>query len=78
VVQAGTFGDVRNAEALRQRIAELDNNLLIAVQPATTPEGRAVNRVVVGQGLNRPAAEDLRKRLQQRGISGLVRQAENL
>ncbi|KAA9331405.1 septal ring lytic transglycosylase RlpA family protein [Hymenobacter busanensis] len=78
VVQAGTFATTANAEALRQRIAQLDNALPIAVQPTTTPEGRSVSRVVVGQGLDRSAAEDLRKRLQQRGINGLVRQAENL
>ncbi|WP_400192571.1 septal ring lytic transglycosylase RlpA family protein [Hymenobacter sp. B81] len=78
VVQAGTFGDAANAQALQQRIAALDQGLPVAVKPATTPEGRAVSRVVVGQGLDRSAAEQLRRRLQQRGISGLVRQAENL
>lgn len=77
VVQAGTFGDIRNAMAVQNKIQSLDGNLLVTVASGT-PEGKPLNRVLVGRFRNRAEAEALRKLLQQKGISGLVRQSENL
>ncbi|KUG06147.1 hypothetical protein ASU33_01915 [Solirubrum puertoriconensis] len=77
VVQAGTFGELRNAEALAAQIKALDAQLPVAVRTDNV-NGRALNRVIVGERLPRPQADELWQRLQNRGISGLVRQAENL
>ncbi|AYA38147.1 septal ring lytic transglycosylase RlpA family protein [Hymenobacter oligotrophus] len=77
VVQAGTFGELRNAEALAAQIKALDAQLPVAVHTDNV-NGRALNRVIVGERLPRPQADELWQRLQTRGINGLVRQAENL
>ncbi|MCC3155852.1 septal ring lytic transglycosylase RlpA family protein [Hymenobacter sp. 15J16-1T3B] len=77
VVQAGTFGELRNAEALVAQIKALDAKLPVAVRQDNV-NGRPLNRVIVGQRLARAEADDVWQRLQNRGISGLVRQAENL
>ncbi|UYZ58578.1 septal ring lytic transglycosylase RlpA family protein [Hymenobacter latericus] len=77
VVQAGTFGELRNAEALAAQIKALDAQLPVAVRQDNV-NGRPLNRVIVGERLPRPQADELWQRLQSRGISGLVRQAENL
>ncbi|OON70742.1 septal ring lytic transglycosylase RlpA family protein [Hymenobacter sp. CRA2] len=77
VVQAGTFGELRNAEALAAQIKALDAQLAVAVRQDNV-NGRALNRVIVGQRLPRAEADDVWQRLQNRGINGLVRQAENL
>ncbi|RAK64708.1 septal ring lytic transglycosylase RlpA family protein [Hymenobacter edaphi] len=77
VVQAGTFGELRNAEALMAQIKSLDAQLPVAVRQDNV-NGRPLNRVIVGQRMPRSVADDLWQRLQNRGISGLVRQAENL
>lgn len=77
VVQAGTFGELRNAEALMAQIKALDAQLAVAVRQDQV-NGRAMNRVIVGQRMPRAVADDVWQRLQNRGISGLVRQAENL
>lgn len=77
VVQAGTFGELRNAEALMAQIKALDAKLPVAVRQDNV-NGRPLNRVIVGQRLPRAEADDVWQRLQNRGINGLVRQAENL
>lgn len=77
VVQAGTFGELRNAEALMAQIKALDAKLAVAVRQDNV-NGRPLNRVIVGQRLARAEADDVWQRLQTRGINGLVRQAENL
>jgi rare lipoprotein A len=77
VVQAGTFGELRNAEALAAQIKALDAKLAVAVRQDNV-NGRAMNRVIVGQRLPRAVADDVWQRLQNRGINGMVRQAENL
>lgn len=77
VVQAGTFGELRNAEALMAQIKALDQQLPVAVRQENV-NGRPLNRVIVGQRMPRAQADDVWQRLQGRGINGLVRQAENL
>jgi rare lipoprotein A len=77
VVQAGTFGELRNAEALMAQIKALDAQLPVAVRQDNV-NGRPLNRVIVGQRMPRAQADDVWQRLQNRGITGLVRQAENL
>lgn len=77
VVQAGTFGDARNAQAVQSRILALDNSLTVTVA-AGSKEGKPLNRVLVGTYQDRAEAEKVRLRLQKWGIAGLVRQGENL
>jgi rare lipoprotein A len=77
VVQAGTFGEMRNAEAMAAQIKSLDAKLAVAVRTDNV-NGRPLNRVIVGQRMPRSQADELWQRLQSRGINGLVRQAENL
>lgn len=72
VVQAGTFGDMRNAEAMQAKILKMDSQLAVSVTNDTNGT-KPLNRVVVGNFDNRAAAEAVRKRLQQKGITGLVR-----
>ncbi|MBG8553138.1 septal ring lytic transglycosylase RlpA family protein [Hymenobacter guriensis] len=77
IVQAGTFGDVRNAQAVQSKILALDNKLSVRVA-TNLQEGKPLNRVIVEGLADRAAAETVQKRLQQWGIAGLVRQKENL
>lgn len=77
VVQAGTFGDARNAQAVQNKIQSLDKTLSVTVA-SSTQDGKSLNRVIINGLADRTAAEALRKRLMQWGIAGLVRQSENL
>lgn len=77
VVQAGTFGDARNAQAVLDKIMALDRTLAVSMA-AGTKEGKPVSRVLVGGFQDRAEADKVRLRLQQWGIAGLVRQGENL
>jgi rare lipoprotein A len=77
VVQAGTFGDARNAQAVQNKILSLDNTLAVSVA-AGSKEGKPVSRVLISGFQDRAEADKLRLRLQQWGIAGLVRQSENL
>ncbi|MCC2545977.1 septal ring lytic transglycosylase RlpA family protein [Hymenobacter sp. BT175] len=76
VVQAGTFGDPRNAQAVQARIQAIDKQLPVTIAQETAG-GRSLSRVLVGQFTDREAAEALRKQLLTKGITGLVRQREN-
>ncbi|WP_054414303.1 septal ring lytic transglycosylase RlpA family protein [Hymenobacter sp. DG25A] len=76
VIQAGTYGDARNAQAVQAKIQALDNTLPVSIA-ATTVDGRSLNRVIVGQYASPADAEATRRKLQEWGISGLVRQKEN-
>ena len=78
VVQAGTFGDVRNAQAIIDRIQGLDPKLLATNVPTSTPEGKTLNRVVVGRFATQAEAQAVCLRLVKVGVIGLVRQGENL
>ncbi|UOG75296.1 septal ring lytic transglycosylase RlpA family protein [Hymenobacter tibetensis] len=78
VVQAGTFGDVRNAQAMIDRIQSLDPKLLVTTVAANTPEGKTLNRVVVGRFATPAEAKAICQRLAKVGVIGLVRQGENL
>ncbi|QIX61735.1 septal ring lytic transglycosylase RlpA family protein [Hymenobacter sp. BT18] len=77
IVQAGTFGDVRNAEAVQNRILALDKTLNVRVA-TNVQAGKPLNRVIVDNLTDRASAELVQKKLQQWGIAGLVRQKENL
>ena len=73
IVQAGTFGDPNNAQAMLARIAAIDENLTVALQPEVL-SGQLCNRVIVGNYADRAEAEAVRRRLQVWGIGGLVRE----
>jgi rare lipoprotein A len=73
LVQAGTFADPQNAQAMLARILTIDQALPAEVV-TTTVAGRPVNRVVVGQLDSWLAAETVRRNLQLWGIAGLVYQ----
>lgn len=78
VIQAGTFGDARNARAVMDKIQSTEPKLLVTMVATTSAEGRALNRVVVGRFATQAEADIVRQRLARLGISGLVRQGENL
>ncbi|WP_055562427.1 septal ring lytic transglycosylase RlpA family protein [Hymenobacter sp. AT01-02] len=78
VIQAGTFGDVRNAQALLTKIQNLEPQLIASTVAASTPAGKPLNRVVVGRFATQAEADVVRQRLARAGITGLVRQGENL
>jgi rare lipoprotein A len=71
LVQAGTFTDAQNAQAMLARILTIDQALPAEVVTATVA-GRPVSRVVVGQLDSWLAAETVRRNLQLWGIAGLV------
>ena len=77
-MQAGTFGDVRNAQALVNRLQGLDPQLPATTLTSTTPEGKSLSRVVVGRFATPAEARALCVRLARAGVAGLVRQGENL
>lgn len=77
LVQAGTFADPANAQAVQARIQALDARLQVAVT-AETVAGRHVSRVLIGNFADRPEAESVRRRLQVWGIGGLVREIAQL
>ncbi|RYU80127.1 septal ring lytic transglycosylase RlpA family protein [Hymenobacter persicinus] len=77
VVQAGTFGDALNAQTIQTKIQQLDKSLNVTVAQSQL-NGRPLNRVIIGQYADRAEAELVRRRLLQWGITGLVRQTENL
>ncbi|MBO3271114.1 septal ring lytic transglycosylase RlpA family protein [Hymenobacter defluvii] len=72
VVQAGTFGDARNAAAMQAKILAVDQQLSVTVATETVAS-RSLNRVVVGGFADWATADAVRKRLQRGGITGLVR-----
>jgi len=73
LVQAGTFADPQNAQAMLARILTIDQALPAEVVTATVA-GRPVNRVVVSQLDSWLAAETVRRNLQLWGIAGFVYQ----
>ncbi|UOQ54389.1 septal ring lytic transglycosylase RlpA family protein [Hymenobacter cellulosivorans] len=77
VVQAGTFGDPRNAQNVQAKIQALDEKLTVTIAESTQ-NGKPYNRVIVGQFADKAEAEAVKLRLKELGIAGLVRQAENL
>ncbi|MCB2409286.1 septal ring lytic transglycosylase RlpA family protein [Hymenobacter lucidus] len=77
VVQAGTFGDPRNAESVQAKIQALDEKLTVTIAESSQ-SGKPFKRVIVGNFADKAEAEAVQLRLKQLGISGLVRQAENL
>lgn len=78
VIQAGTFGDVRNAQAVMDKIQGLEPKLLVTTVATNSAAGKPLNRVVVGRFATLAEADAVRLRLQRLGIAGLVRQGENL
>nr|GEZ54151.1 hypothetical protein [Tanacetum cinerariifolium] len=76
LVQAGTFADEQNAQAMRAHLLALDPNLAVELR-AEAVEGKTLNRVLIGQLDSWLAAETVRRRLQAWGVSGLVRQLPN-
>jgi rare lipoprotein A len=73
LVQAGTFADAQNAQAMRDRLLALDAALAVTLSEEIIA-GKTVNRVLVGQLDSWLAAETVRRRLQAKGVASLVRQ----
>jgi len=73
LVQAGTFADEQNAQAMRDRILALDPALAVELSEEVI-EGKTLKRVLVGQLDSWLAAETVRRRLQAKGVASLVRQ----
>jgi rare lipoprotein A len=77
LVQAGTFADPANAQAMLTKLQALDQQLAVRLS-AETSEARLLNRVLVGSYGTRAEAEALRRRLRNWGIGGLVREVAAL
>lgn len=75
VVQTGTFGNALNAQNQLTKIQTINNQVTVTVAPETI-NGKPLNRVVVGEFASWKAADAVRRQLQQRGITGLVRQIQ--
>ena len=73
LVQAGTFADEQNAQAMRDRILALDAALAVELSEEFI-DGKPMKRVLVGQLDSWLAAETVRRRLQAKGVASLVRQ----
>lgn len=73
LVQAGTFADGQNAQAMRDRLLALDPALAVELSEEVL-EGKTLTRVLIGQLDSWLAAETVRRRLQAQGVAGLVRQ----
>jgi rare lipoprotein A len=73
LVQAGTFADAQHAQALRDRILALDPALAVELSEEIIA-GKTLQRVLIGQLDSWLAAEAVRRRLQAKGLAGLVRQ----
>ena len=77
LVQAGTFADPANAQAMLMKLQALDQQLAVRLDAETT-ETRVLNRVLVGSYGTRAEAEALRRRMRSWGIGGLVREVAAL
>lgn len=75
VVQTGTFGNALNAQNQQAKIQTINSQVTVTVTPETI-NGKPLNRVVVGEFASWKAADAVRRQLQQRGITGLVRQIQ--
>ena len=73
LVQAGSFIEVANAQALQAKIQALDPSLRVEISDDLL-DGRQRARVLVGTFGERPQAEAVRRRLLLWGIGGLVRE----
>ena len=78
VVQAGTFGDVRNARAVLDKIQGLEPTLFVTTRTSASAQGKTLNRIVVGRFATAAEANAVRVRLARAGVASLVRQTENL
>lgn len=73
LIQAGSFIDVANAQAVQARIKSLLPNLQVEIS-GDLLDGRQRSRVLVGNFNERPEAEAVRQQLLMWGIGGLVRE----
>ena len=73
LVQAGSFVEAANAQAMQAKIQALDPSLRVEISEELL-DGRQRARVLVGTYGERPQAEALRRRLLLWGIGGLVRE----
>lgn len=74
IVQAGTFGSLRNAESQQARIQALTPQLTVTIATETV-NGKALNRVVTSPFADWRSAEKARQTLGQYGIIALVRRS---
>ncbi|WP_052732570.1 septal ring lytic transglycosylase RlpA family protein [Hymenobacter terrenus] len=73
LIQAGSFIDAANAQAVQARIKSLIPDVQVEISHDLV-DGRQRSRVFVGNFSDRPEAEAIRKRLMLLGIGGLVRE----
>ena len=73
LIQAGSFLDVANAQAVQARIKSLLPDLQVEIS-GDLLDGRQRSRVLVGNFGERPEAEAVRQQLLVWGIGGLVRE----
>ena len=73
LIQAGSFLDVANAQAVQARIKSLLPDLQVEIS-GDLLDGRQRSRVLVGNFGERPEAEAVRQQLLMWGIGGLVRE----
>jgi rare lipoprotein A len=76
LVQAGTFADSLNAQAMRTRLLAIDPALAVEIQEEIL-DGRSLQRVLISQLDTWLAAEAVRRRLHSKGVASLVRQVPN-
>ncbi len=77
IVQAGTFANAVNAQAVQAKIKSLDARLDVQIATENIA-GQVLSRVLIGHFPARPEAEAVRRRLQVWGIGGLVREIAGL
>ena len=73
LIQAGSFLDVANAQAVQARIKSLLPDLQVEIS-GDLLDGRQRSRVLIGNFGERPEAEAVRQQLLMWGIGGLVRE----
>ena len=73
VIQAGAFGDVKNAEMQSEKIKTLQNDLLVTLTQEKV-NGKTVHRVLAGRFTDRQLADRIKPELDKAGIPTLVRQ----
>ena len=73
VIQAGSFGDLKNAEMQSEKIKALQKDMLITLTHETI-NGKTVHRVLAGRFTDRQVADRIKEELGKAGIPTLVRQ----
>ena len=73
VIQAGSFGDLKNAEQHSEKIKALQTDLPVSLTQETV-NGKVVHRVMAGRFAERQLADRMKTQLDKAGIPSMVRQ----